>query len=381
MADSCIELERRRRCVRAAIAAATLSPVEVDARGAGAHRALGAAPAGARTCCDPSARCSRRAPVEARWLQGEPLRPARRRARHDQGQHRHRRATRRRWAPPPPSLSPAAADAPPAARLREAGGVMLGQDHDARLRHAVLGPVELPPAGAQPVGPRSRRRAAPAPAPARRPRPATGRCTSAPTSAARCACRPAGAASSRLKPSLGRIPIDPPYTGRAAGPMTRTRGRRGADDGLLCLPDRARQHEPALAGHRLAGPRPARALQGPAHRPAARRRLRPGGRARSARGRDGRRARLRARRRHRRAHAALHADRRCSTAWTTSGACARTRHGSAAARAPRQGAALHPALGRQAARARAAKRCSRASSQFLPIARGHGRRLPQPSTT
>jgi aspartyl-tRNA(Asn)/glutamyl-tRNA(Gln) amidotransferase subunit A len=27
-----------------------------------------------------------------------------------------------------------------------------------------------------------------------------------------------------LKPSLGRIPIDPPYTGRAAGPMTRTVG-------------------------------------------------------------------------------------------------------------------------------------------------------------
>ena len=25
-----------------------------------------------------------------------------------------------------------------------------------------------------------------------------------------------------LKPSLGRIPIDPPYTGRVAGPMTRT---------------------------------------------------------------------------------------------------------------------------------------------------------------
>src|SRR3979411_2521531 len=27
-----------------------------------------------------------------------------------------------------------------------------------------------------------------------------------------------------LKPSLGRIPIDPPYVGRVAGPMTRTRG-------------------------------------------------------------------------------------------------------------------------------------------------------------
>jgi Asp-tRNA(Asn)/Glu-tRNA(Gln) amidotransferase A subunit family amidase len=25
-----------------------------------------------------------------------------------------------------------------------------------------------------------------------------------------------------LKPSLGRMPIDPPYTGRAAGPMTRS---------------------------------------------------------------------------------------------------------------------------------------------------------------
>ena len=34
-----------------------------------------------------------------------------------------------------------------------------------------------------------------------------------------------------LKPSLGRIPIDPPYVGRVAGPMTRTRRRRGADDG------------------------------------------------------------------------------------------------------------------------------------------------------
>ncbi len=33
-----------------------------------------------------------------------------------------------------------------------------------------------------------------------------------------------------LKPSLGRVPIDPPYTGRAAGPMTRTVARRGADD-------------------------------------------------------------------------------------------------------------------------------------------------------
>ena len=34
-----------------------------------------------------------------------------------------------------------------------------------------------------------------------------------------------------LKPSLGRVPVDPPYFGRAVGPMTRTRGRFGAADG------------------------------------------------------------------------------------------------------------------------------------------------------
>ena len=35
-------------------------------------------------------------------------------------------------------LAPAADDAPPAARLREAGAVIAGQDDDARLRHAVV---------------------------------------------------------------------------------------------------------------------------------------------------------------------------------------------------------------------------------------------------
>jgi aspartyl-tRNA(Asn)/glutamyl-tRNA(Gln) amidotransferase subunit A len=54
-----------------------------------------------------------------------------------------------------------------------------------------------------------------------------------------------------LKPSLGRIPIDPPYMGRAAGPMTRTVGRCRADDAGALEARRARQHEPAGAGHRL----------------------------------------------------------------------------------------------------------------------------------
>ena len=40
-----------------------------------------------------------------------------------------------------------------------------------------------------------------------------------------------------LKPSLGRIPIDPPYTGRAAGPMTRSVGDAALMMRALCWPD------------------------------------------------------------------------------------------------------------------------------------------------
>ena len=40
-----------------------------------------------------------------------------------------------------------------------------------------------------------------------------------------------------LKPSLGRIPIDPPYAGRAAGPMTRTVADAALMMGVLAQPD------------------------------------------------------------------------------------------------------------------------------------------------
>ena len=40
-----------------------------------------------------------------------------------------------------------------------------------------------------------------------------------------------------LKPSLGRIPIDPPFTGRAAGPMTRTVADSALMMQVLSLPD------------------------------------------------------------------------------------------------------------------------------------------------
>jgi aspartyl-tRNA(Asn)/glutamyl-tRNA(Gln) amidotransferase subunit A len=41
-----------------------------------------------------------------------------------------------------------------------------------------------------------------------------------------------------LKPSLGRVPIDPPYVGRVAGPMTRTVDDAALMMGVLAKPDR-----------------------------------------------------------------------------------------------------------------------------------------------
>jgi aspartyl-tRNA(Asn)/glutamyl-tRNA(Gln) amidotransferase subunit A len=41
-----------------------------------------------------------------------------------------------------------------------------------------------------------------------------------------------------LKPSLGRVPIDPPYVGRVAGPMTRTVDDAALMMGVLSRPDR-----------------------------------------------------------------------------------------------------------------------------------------------
>ena len=59
-----------------------------------------------------------------------------------------------------------------------------------------------------------------------------------------------------LKPSLGRIPIDPPYYGRVAGPMTRTVARRRPDDGRFEPARRPRHDEPAGHGDRLGRSRP-----------------------------------------------------------------------------------------------------------------------------
>jgi aspartyl-tRNA(Asn)/glutamyl-tRNA(Gln) amidotransferase subunit A len=64
-----------------------------------------------------------------------------------------------------------------------------------------------------------------------------------------------------LKPSLGRIPIDPPYTGRAAGPMTRSVADAALFMQVLARPDPRDSMGLPFAGHRVA-PKPTRAPSG-----------------------------------------------------------------------------------------------------------------------
>ena len=123
-----------------------------------------------------------------------------------------------------------------------------------------------------------------------------------------------------LKPSLGRVPVDPPYFGRAIGPMTRT----VADSALLMAelskPDSRDYMSLPPADHRLER-RSARA-QGPQDRPASRRRLGPAGRCRGeGGGRSGRQA-VRRCRRQGRAGARRSCRPRCCICRTCSGGCA-----------------------------------------------------------
>ena len=80
-----------------------------------------------------------------------------------------------------------------------------------------------------------------------------------------------------FKPSLGRIPIKPPYAGRVAGPMTRTVRDAALMMAVLAQPDW--RDTMSLPSQDIAWRRPAARPARPAHRPAAGRRLGPGGRA------------------------------------------------------------------------------------------------------
>ena len=133
-------------------------------------------------------------------------------------------------------LVPAPANAPPAARIREAGGVVLAK-------------TTMPDYGMLSSGLSSFHKLAR--------NPWDVRCTPGGSSAGAGAAAAAGygplhlgtdiGGSLRLpaawcgiftlKPSLGRVPIDPPYTGRAAGPMTRSVADAAWFMQVLSLPD------------------------------------------------------------------------------------------------------------------------------------------------
>ena len=119
------------------------------------------------------------------------------------------------------ALVPAAADAPPAARLREAGAVMVAKSTMPDYGMLSSGLSSFHPLSRNPwdvsKGPGGSSAGAGAAAAA-----GYGPLHIGTDIGGSLRLPASWCGIFSLKPSLGRIPIDPPYTGRAAGPMTRT---------------------------------------------------------------------------------------------------------------------------------------------------------------
>src|SRR6202795_4419170 len=136
-------------------------------------------------------------------------------------------------------LVPAATDAPPAARLREAGAVIFSKttmpDYGmlssglSSFHPLTRNPWDLSknPGGSS-AGAAAAAAAAPGYAPLH-----LGTDIGGSVRLPSCWCGLVG-----LKPSLGRVPIDPPYVGRVAGPMTRTVDDAALMMSVLSRPDR-----------------------------------------------------------------------------------------------------------------------------------------------
>ena len=118
-------------------------------------------------------------------------------------------------------LVPAAADAPPAARLREAGAVMVAKTTMPDYGMLSSGLSSFHPLSRNPwdvsKGPGGSSAGGGAAAAA-----GSGPLHIGTDIGGSLRLPASWCGIFSLKPSLGRIPIDPPYTGRAAGPMTRT---------------------------------------------------------------------------------------------------------------------------------------------------------------
>lgn len=134
-------------------------------------------------------------------------------------------------------LVPAAVDAPPAARLREAGAVIFSKTTMPDYGMLSSGLSSFHPLTRNPwdlrMNPGGSSAGAGAAAAAGYGPLHVGTDIGGSVRLPSCWCGLVG-----LKPSLGRIPIDPPYVGRIAGPMTRTVDDNALMMSVLSRPDR-----------------------------------------------------------------------------------------------------------------------------------------------
>lgn len=203
----------------AAYAARTLSPVEVT-RAVLANIAAWEPRLCATYALDAAAALAQAEASQARWLANAPLGAL------DGVPAMIKENIATRGTPVPlgtaaTELVPAAADAPPAARLREAGAVILGKTTMPDYGMLSSGLSSFHPLARNPWDLRRSPGGSSAGA-------AAGAAAGygplhVGTDIGGSVRLPAGwCGIFTLKPSLGRIPIQPPYAGRVAGPMTRT---------------------------------------------------------------------------------------------------------------------------------------------------------------
>ena len=218
----------------AAYAATTLSPVEVT-RDVLAHIAAWEPQLHATYALNPEAALAQAAAAEARWLKGQPCGPL------DGVPTTVKENIATQGVPMPVGtaasvLTPALLDAPPAARLREAGAVILGKTTMPDYGMLSSGLSSFHPLTRNPWDLRKNPGGSSAGAAA------AAAAGYGPlhlgTDIGGSVRLPAGwCGIFALKPSLGRIPIDPPYAGRVAGPMTRTVQDSAFMMATLSLPD------------------------------------------------------------------------------------------------------------------------------------------------
>ena len=218
----------------AAYAAKTLSPVEVT-RDVLAHIAAWEPQLHATYALNPEAALAQAAAAEARWLKGQPCGPL------DGVPTTVKENIATQGVPMPVGtaasvLTPALLDAPPAARLREAGAVILGKTTMPDYGMLSSGLSSFHPLTRNPWDLRKNPGGSSAGAAA------AAAAGYGPlhlgTDIGGSVRLPAGwCGIFALKPSLGRIPIDPPYAGRVAGPMTRTVQDSAFMMATLSLPD------------------------------------------------------------------------------------------------------------------------------------------------